>query len=210
MKKILGILVLGLLFCNIAKSKECEGSPFVEKKNTLILFKIFVKWKDCHGSLTYKNGSKYVGGFKNGKLSGQGTFTWGKGKFVGEKYVGEFLKGKRSGLGSHTFTNGDVDYGIWKRGKLIKRLRISKKKSSFDKKKQTELVKQEKILIGNSSKCNKSPLVEKTLASKFYDHVVEWKDCHGILIYKDGSKYIGEFKDGKFSEIGRASCRERV
>ena len=65
MKKFLGILVLGLLFCNIAKAKECEGSPFVEKKNTLILFKIFVKWKDCHGKLTYKNGSKYVGGFKN-------------------------------------------------------------------------------------------------------------------------------------------------
>ena len=208
MKKLLGILVLGLLWCNIAKAKECEGSPFVEKKNTLIFFKIFVKWKDCHGSLTYKNGSKYVGGFKNGKLSGQGTFTWGKGKFVGEKYVGEFLKGKRSGLGSHTFTNGDVDYGIWKRGKLIKRLRISKKKSSFDKKKQTELVKQEKILIGNSSKCNESPLVEKTLASKFYDHVVEWKDCHGILIYKDGSKYIGEFKDGKFSEQGTFTYKD--
>ena len=166
MKKLLGILVLGLLFCNIAKAKECEGSPFVEKKRTLIFFKKFAKWKDCHGSFTFKNGSKYVGNFKDGKFSGRGTFAWEKGKFAGEKYVGEFLKGKRSGLGYHTFANGDVDYGIWKSGKLTKRLRISEKKSSFDKKKQTELVKQEKILIGNLSKCNESPLVEKNTCFK--------------------------------------------
>ena len=158
MKKAIAILVLGLLFCNIAKAKECEGSPFVEKKRTLIFFKKFAKWKDCHGSFTFKNGSKYVGNFKDGKFSGRGSFTWEKGKFAGEKYIGEFLKGKRSGLGSHTFANGDIDYGLWEKGKLIKRIRISKKK-------QTKLVKQEKILIGNSSKCNESPLVEKTLAS---------------------------------------------
>ncbi len=112
-KKLLGILILGLLWCNIAKAKECEGSPFVEKKRTLIFFKKFAKWKDCHGSFTFKNGSKYVGNFKDGKFSGRGTFTWEKGKFAGENYVGEFLKGKRSGLGSHTFANGDIDYGIW-------------------------------------------------------------------------------------------------
>ena len=47
----------------------------------------------------------------------------GKKEICWRKYVGEFLKGKRSGLGSHTFANGDIDYGIWKRGKLIKRLR---------------------------------------------------------------------------------------
>ena len=84
MKKLLAILVLSLLVCNIAQAKECEGSPLVEKKSTLILFKIFVKWKDCHGTLTYKDGSKYVGEFKNGRLSGQGTFTW----LDGVKYVG--------------------------------------------------------------------------------------------------------------------------
>ena len=208
MKKFLGILILGLLFCNIAKAKECEGSPFVEKKRTLIFFKKFAKWKDCHGSFTFKNGSKYVGNFKDGKFSGRGTFAWKKGKFAGEKYVGEFLKGKRSGLGSHTFANGDIDYGVWKRGKLIKRLKIGKKESSFDKKRKTKLVKQEKILIGNLSKCNNSPLVEKTLASKFYEQVIEWKHCHGILIYEDGSKYVGEFKDGKFSEQGTFTYKD--
>ena len=38
----------------------------------------------------WENGSKYMGEWKNGKKHGQGTFTYGKGKWKGEKYVGEF------------------------------------------------------------------------------------------------------------------------
>ena len=41
MKKLLGILVLGLLVCNIAQAKECEGSPLEETKNTLTFFKVW-------------------------------------------------------------------------------------------------------------------------------------------------------------------------
>ena len=123
MKKFLGILVLGLLVCNIVKAKECEGSPYVEKKNTLILFplvigspfKVFFKWKDCHGSLTYKDGSKYVGWFKNGKLSGQGTFAW----LDGVKYVGEFKAGKRHGQGTYTWGDGTIDNGLCEKDKLV-------------------------------------------------------------------------------------------
>ena len=127
MKKFLGILVLSLLFCNIAQAKECEGSPLVEKKNSLILFKIFVKWKDCHGTLTYKDGSKYEGEFKNGRLSGQGTFTW----LDGVKYVGGFKAGKRHGQGTYTWLDGTIDNGIWEKDKLVKRNKI---KISIDKK----------------------------------------------------------------------------
>ena len=68
MKKLLGILVLGLLVCNIAQAKECEGSPLEEKKITLTFFKVIFKWRDCHGTLAYKDGSKYVGEFKWGKF----------------------------------------------------------------------------------------------------------------------------------------------
>ena len=75
-------------------------------------------------------------------------------------------------MGSHTLANGDVDYGVWKRGRLIKRLKIGEKKSSSDIKKKTEIVKEEKILIGDLYKCNNSPLVEKILASKFYYHLI--------------------------------------
>ena len=122
MRKFLVILVLGLLVCNIAQAKECEGSPLEEKKNTLTLLKVSFMWRDCHGTLTYKDGSKYVGEFKWGRFSGKGTFTW----LDGVKYVGEFKNGKRHGQGTYTWTDGTIDNGIWKKDKLV----IRKKKPS--------------------------------------------------------------------------------
>ena len=90
---------------------------------------MLTKWRNCHGTLINKDGSKYIGEFQRGKYSGQGTFMWGDGEFAGDKYVGEFFKNKRSGLGTYTFANGDIDHGIWEKGKLIERIEIGKKKS---------------------------------------------------------------------------------
>ena len=206
MKKLLGILVLSLLVCNIAQAKECEGSPLEEKKNTLTLFKVSFIWRDCHGTLTYKDGSKYMGDFKWGRFSGKGTFTW----LDGVKYVGEFKNGKRHGQGTYTWTDGTIDNGIWKKDKLVKRnkieISIDKKES---KKKEAKLVKKKLTQTqSSSSECEGSPLEEKKLASKLRKVVVEWRDCHGTLIYKDGSKYVGEFKDGKLSGQGTFTYKD--
>ena len=43
----------------------------------------------------WKNGTKYIGEWKDGKKHGQGTYTYGKGKWEGEKYVGKWKEGKR-------------------------------------------------------------------------------------------------------------------
>ena len=106
MKKLLGILVLGLLWCNVGFAECIKG--------------------DCingYGTYTYANGSKYVGEWKDGKENGQGTYTWVSGNtwLNGNKYVGEFKDAKRNGLGTYTFANGTVDKGIWKNNKLIER-----------------------------------------------------------------------------------------
>ena len=106
MKKLLGILVLGLLWCNTGFAECIKG--------------------DCnngYGTYTYANGSKYVGEWKDGKENGQGTYTWVSGNtwLNGNKYVGEFKDAKRNGLGTYTFANGTVDKGIWKNNKLIER-----------------------------------------------------------------------------------------
>ncbi|HHZ79246.1 MAG TPA: hypothetical protein EYN57_09995, partial [Candidatus Lambdaproteobacteria bacterium] len=54
------------------------------------------KWKDGNkqgkGTLTYTNGSKYVGNWKDNKKN-QGTFTYGKGEWEGDKYEGEWMNG---------------------------------------------------------------------------------------------------------------------
>ena len=132
MKKFLVTLFLSSLFCNIAQAQsslpECGGSPYEVKKFSLTggglatKAKMLAKWRNCHGTLINKDGSKYIGEFQGGKFSGQGTFSWADGEFAGDKYVGEFLKGKRSGLGTYTFANGDIDHGIWQKGKLIERI----------------------------------------------------------------------------------------
>ena len=53
------------------------------------------RWTNCFGSLTYSNGDKYVGEWKDGNRSGQGTYTFAN----GANYVGEFKDGKFHGQG---------------------------------------------------------------------------------------------------------------
>ena len=82
------------------------------------------------------NGNKYVGGFKDNKHNGQGTFTSaagdkyvgeykddnynGQGTFIfasGEKYVGEFKDGNYNGQGTFTTSSGDKYVGRWNNSK---------------------------------------------------------------------------------------------
>jgi len=57
--------------------------------------------KEGKRAVTYTDGSKYVGEFKDNKRTGQATFTWPDGK----KYVGEFIDGN-SISGEYTLPNG--------------------------------------------------------------------------------------------------------
>ena len=46
------------------------------------------------GTLTFRDGDKYVGEFKYGEKHGQGTYTWSDGsKYVGEWKGGEMWNG---------------------------------------------------------------------------------------------------------------------
>ena len=103
-KKLLGILVLGLLWCNVGFA-ECIKGDCINGYGTYI-------WVSGNSWL---NGNKYVGEYKNGKPHGLGTYTWAN----GNKYFGKFKDAKRNGQGTYTFANGTVDKGIWKNNKLI-------------------------------------------------------------------------------------------
>jgi len=59
-------------------------------------------WTNCYGTLTFSNGNKYVGEFRDNKRNGQGTFTWA----TGTNYVGEFRDDKRNGRGTFTWADG--------------------------------------------------------------------------------------------------------
>jgi len=62
----------------------------------------------------WENGTKYMGEWKDGKKHGQGTFTYGKGKWEGDKYEGEFKVGYRNGQGTYTWSDGDKYVGEFK------------------------------------------------------------------------------------------------
>jgi len=97
MKKLLGILVLGLLWCNTVYAlPDCEGT-------------YSKKWTNCQGTVEVE-GRKYVGEFKNGKMHGQGTYTFPG----GQKYVGEWKNNNRHGQGTTTDLSGAKHVGEYK------------------------------------------------------------------------------------------------
>jgi hypothetical protein len=72
------------------------------------------EWKDdkmnIHGSYTYANGNKHVGEYKDNKANGQGTYIYAN----GNKYVGEFKGNKKNGQGIFIYANGGKYDGEWK------------------------------------------------------------------------------------------------
>ena len=143
MKKLLGILVLSLLFGNLAQGEsllpKCEGNDEKISSFSVKHFRMVRKWTNCHGTTVSPRGAKYVGEFYKGKFHGQGTFTGidgrkyvgqykkhkkhGKGTYTyanGDKYIGEWKKDLRHGQGTFTHDSGRVEDGIWKRNKLLK------------------------------------------------------------------------------------------
>ena len=62
----------------------------------------------------YKDGSVYIGNYKDGRRHGKGTFTWEN----GNKYKGNWQNGKMSGIGTYIWKNGIKDVGEFKNGAL--------------------------------------------------------------------------------------------
>ena len=101
MKKFLGIVVLGLLWCNVGFAQCIKG--------------------DCNngqGTYRWESGDEYVGEWKDGKRHGQGTQTQ---QVFRTKYVGEWKDGEFNGQGTLTYINGTVEKGIWKDGNIVER-----------------------------------------------------------------------------------------
>ena len=94
-------------WCSVALAQsslpECEGADYNKRTN-------------CHGTMTWSDGGKYVGEFKNRKLHGQGTHT----RPDGYKYVGEFKNNQRHGQGTATYADGRIEKGNWKKGKIVR------------------------------------------------------------------------------------------
>ena len=62
------------------------------------------------GVMSYINGNRYEGGFKEGVKHGRGVFTWAN----GDVYDGEYANGLRNGRGVYSSKNGNKYDGEWK------------------------------------------------------------------------------------------------
>ena len=74
---------------------------------------------DCRngsGTYIYPSGAKYVGQFKNGKISGIGTCYFKNGSV----YQGEWENGQPNGQGIKTYKDGRKVSGTWKKGELVR------------------------------------------------------------------------------------------
>jgi hypothetical protein len=82
----------------------------MKKLLAIVLFCVFLVPCTYGETITYSDGSKYVGEVFNGLLHGQGTLTFPS----GEKYVGEWKDGKKHGQGTFTYPDGRKYVGEWK------------------------------------------------------------------------------------------------
>ncbi len=68
------------------------------------------RWTNCWGSQTLRDGTQYVGEFRDGKPHGQGSSNFPN----GQTYKGEYAQGLKNGRGSQTWPDGAVYSGQWK------------------------------------------------------------------------------------------------
>ena len=65
-------------------------------------------------TIIWKNGDRYVGESKDGKMHGKGTYYCAN----GEIYNGDWVNGKRTGYGLYNWPNGDQYNGQFKHNKM--------------------------------------------------------------------------------------------
>ena len=85
------------------------------------------RWTNCQGIHNFSNGDRYEGEFRDGKLSGWGSyFHLANNKFRGDTYTGQFLNGSRQGSGRYFSANsGETLEGMWNAGVLVKAEKIN-------------------------------------------------------------------------------------
>ncbi len=128
------------------------------------------------GFYTFTSGDRYEGSFKNGKYDGGGTMF----RKNGEKYVGEWSNNLQNGKGKMYASNGSVIEGVWVNGTMTN--------SSNNTTQTTPQNNNTTTSEGGYVDCNKNYC----------------REGKGMYIYGDGSRWLGDFKDG--TPEGQGTC----
>jgi hypothetical protein len=145
-----------------------------------------IYWNNCTGTYTSPSGKKYyVGEFRNGQITGQGTLTYAG----GANYVGEFRDGQLAGQGTLTFTNGDKYVGEFRDGKFTGQgtNTFSSGAKYIGEFRDGKRTGKGTYMFSNGDK----------YIGEFFDGK---RTGQGAYTFSNGKQYVGEFKDGKFLE----------
>ena len=157
---------------------------------------------DGFGTLQFSNGDKYVGFWKKQYREGKGTLIFAN----GEKYEGEFIKSAFNGYGKYAFEDGSVYLGYWKNGKkhgqgtLVmangKKITGSWTEDDFETPELFYANTPEQNIAETTSGQADQEIVIETKEKLRNCNKVECLNGRGEYFYKDGSRYVGEFKGG--------------
>ena len=147
--------------------------------------------KNGHGTETYKDGSTYVGEFKDGKRHGQGKHTWSNiDGSTDKQYVGEYENGEKNGYGFMLFTDGGNYLGGWKDG-----IYNGQGKYTFPNGTVFEGEWKNGRLNGQvTMTSSKFPIDGYKYVGEFKDNM---KNGQGVHTFSTGTKYVGDWKEGK-------------
>lgn len=165
-------------------------------------------WHRCRGTMSFPDGSTYVGDFRAGQFHGSGTYTWpdgstyvggykndereGKGSLSqdGCTYIGDWLANERAGNGTQTCDDGKYT-GQWRSDQ-------ADGQGTFeysDGRRYDGEFKEGKIAGEGAMTWPDGQRYEGE-----YLHGV-WHG-KGVLVLTDGTKYAGEFRKGKLHGYG--------
>lgn len=165
--------------------------------------------RNGQGTFRFANGDKYVGKWANGQPHGQGKYYFASreryegafnyGKFDGygtmyypdgAYYTGNWKKNMKNGQGKLVRTNGTVTEGVWANGKY------AGAQNNTGTVAQASNQKPSKPAAGSSNKPDVSGMRNC--------NSVYCRSGNGFYNYPDGSRWVGEFKEGV--PAGRGIC----
>ena len=185
------------------------------------------------GKMTLQNGNVYEGQFVNGRMQGQGSMTYGNGdRCVGmwsndqpngqgkyffktrERYEGQLVNGQFAGIGTMYYTDGAYYSGSWtdNRKNGLGKIVTPDGKTTSGTWNMGKAVSTTTSTVSNESRPTPGNKPSITKPSSTKPDVNGLRNCssvycrsgQGFYDYPDGSRWIGEFKDGYPN--GRGVC----